>query len=477
MKKFSTYVLSVLCSLTAMAQPAEMNAVVPENLPLNAADAADAYSWLSKDGLRIYFTRDNSDDEIWKAERKSLTEEFKDPVSVTVNGISSDNDVFSCWLTDDEKTLFFVTHRGGNGFTTSLFRSTYDEVSKEFINPVKINLSGGDINETSYIFISGPSLTPDLKQLFVYYNDEHSDEHIACFTSNDGINYVFKLFLNNGNNYCPGSLADNGLSFYLSLRDEDNLLVKLSRPDLNSDFGNPEYFTVDKNINEGKGYYQPYVNTDLGLMAITFGLGNWESNDLAIVKLPTEKTIYKEKVDIVAEEVVKEVTEIEKEEVMAEVFEEVASIAEDKIVWHYIDVPQDSNTIRFIPAAHCTFGYEDSKVVFLGESSTDDTLSFDIEGDFIIPVSSSINSFSIKAMPNPASSYFTIVYNINTNSTERPIFEMTNLNGQIVKRFELESTSGNFEIDINGLAEGLYLYKLITPDFVSPVKKLVVKRQ
>ena len=35
---------------------------------------------------------------------------------------------------------------------------------------------------------------------------------------------------------------------------------------------------------------------------------------------------------------------------------------------------------------------------------------------------------------------------IAVGSTKRPIFEMTNLNGQIIKRFELESTSGNLKL-------------------------------
>ncbi|MFM9945439.1 MAG: T9SS type A sorting domain-containing protein [Bacteroidia bacterium] len=472
MKPISTFIFGILFGLSAFAQPADSVIIEPQNLPLNEEGKADAYSWLSKDGLRIYFTRDNSDDEIWKAERKSLTEEFKNPESIAIKGIGGGNDVFSCWLTEDEKTLFFVTHEGKNGFSTTLYKSTFDPFNKEFINPININLNGGEISETSSIFISGPSLTADLKQLFVYYNDEHSLEQIAWFTTTDGATYNFKKIVNDGTNYCPGSLADNGLSFYLSLRDESNLLVKLTRPDLSSDFGNPQYFKIDKNINEGKNYYQPSVNTELGIISLTYGEGTWETNNLAIIKLPTERTQPEEKTNFE----VAEIDSIESAEI--EVTEDWA--ADTAIifqnVWQFEDVeflPSDS--IAYVLAADCTFGYDDSELKFIAVSSTDDTLSFDTNDDLIIPVSYNQTSY-FNAMPNPASSSFRIMYYLKTNKTERPIFEITNLSGQILKRFELESTSGNFEIDIMGLVEGLYLYKIRTSDFASPVKKLVVKR-
>jgi hypothetical protein len=476
MKSIFAFTLSLICSLAALAQPADGVVLEPQNMPLNMENQADAYSWLSKDGLRLYFTRDNSSDEIWKAERKSISDEFINPKSISIDGVLGD-DIFSCWLTEDEKTVFFVTHENNGVFSTTLYRACYNEQSKSFKNPLKINLTGAEISVATSIFISGPSLTADLSQLFVYYNGDHSNERIASFTSQDGINYEFKSFLNNADNCCPGSLADNGLSFYLTLRNEDNLLVKLTRTDLNSEFGNPTYFIIDSSINTDKNYYQPCVNSELGIISLTYGIGTWESNNLAIITIPTQKTDYSDNVAFIPPSV----DSISSVDINFEEKPEnnilVDTISSIKFDWVFTDEVLIADSFATIAAFQCTYEYTVPNVVFLDETLTDDTLAFDTEDDFSTPVSNNrtdLNSFL--GMPNPASSSFRIIYDIKTNSSERPFFELTNLNGQVIKRFELESTSGNFDIDINGLAEGLYLYRVITSDFASEVKKLVVKR-
>jgi hypothetical protein len=472
MKSIFALTLTLICSMAAMAQTTDGVILEPQNMPINMENQADAYSWLSKDGLRLYFTRDNSSDEIWKAERKSISDEFINPKSILIDGVLGD-DIFSCWLTEDEKTVFFVTHEDKGVFSTTLYRASYNEQSKSFKNPLKINLTGGEISVATSIFISGPSLTEDLSQLFVYYNGDHSNERIASFASQDGINYEFKSFLNNADNYCPGTLADNGLSFYLTLRNEDNLLVKLTRPELNSEFENPTYYIIDSSINTDKNYYQPCVNSELGIISLTYGVGTWESNNLAIISLPTQKIDYTSNLVFIPPSV--DTLYIDEE--ISEKNITVDTLSSTKLNWVFTDEIVISDSFATIATIQCTYGYTLPNVVFLDESLTDDTLAFETEDNFSTPVSNNrtvVNLFS--GMPNPASSSFKIIYDIKTNSSERPIFELTNLNGQVIKRFELESTSGNFEIDINGLTEGLYFYKITTSNFASEIKKLVVKR-
>ena len=79
MKSIFALTLTLICSMAAMAQTTDGVILEPQNMPINMENQADAYSWLSKDGLRLYFTRDNSSDEIWKAERKSISDEFINP--------------------------------------------------------------------------------------------------------------------------------------------------------------------------------------------------------------------------------------------------------------------------------------------------------------------------------------------------------------------------------------------------------------
>ncbi len=419
MKSIFAFTLSLICSLAALAQPADGVVLEPQNMPLNMENQADAYSWLSKDGLRLYFTRDNSSDEIWKAERKSISDEFINPKSISIDGVLGD-DIFSCWLTEDEKTVFFVTHENKGVFSTTLYRASYNEQSKSFKNPLKINLTGGEISVATSIFISGPSLTADLSQLFVYYNGDHSNERIACFISQDGINYEFKSFLNNADNYCPGSLADNGLSFYLTLRNEDNLLVKLTRPDLNSEFGNPTYFIIDSSINTDKNYYQPCVNSELGIISLTYGVGTWESNNLAIITIPTQKTDYSDKVVFIPPTI----DSLEYAEVVYEDMVAADEIAFDTIaITSYDCFFADTSALDTIHSFFiCTFCNPEVGVFAL-EINFEDTLAFETEDNFATPVSNNTtigNSFL--GMPNPASSSFRIIYDIKTNSSERPVF-------------------------------------------------------
>jgi len=476
MKKISTFILCSLFSVCLLAQ-AE-GPLVATNYPLNEASKADAYSWLSQDGLRVYFSRGNSAGEIWKAERKNLSEAFSNPSTVSIDGIKGDDDVFSCWLTVDEKTIFFTTHEDGYGFSTFLYKATYDENSKSFMNAEKLNLTGGEISERSSIFISAPSLTADLNQLFVYYNDEHSDDRLACFTTTDGINYVFKSFVNDALNYCPGSLANNGLSFYLTLRGEDNTLVKLSRPNLNAEFGNPEYFKIDPSINVGKQYYQPSANTELGIISLTFGLGTWESNDLAIIKIPDTKTVVgapELASDIISEDKFPDQIEMAEE---ADVAEEL-SINEGLYIQSadapvHCDIPPSLSIDETIQN---WVVIDDTLLNVDIEFAIDDTLSFDSPDDLITPISKGYKeSMIFEAMPNPAATSFKIIYKLKTSGDEKPVFELTNLNGQVIKHFELASSQGNVDIDINGLAEGMYFYRILTSGESSPIKKLIVKR-
>jgi hypothetical protein len=294
MKSISMLILFVLASTCTFAQAVSSessNTIKIEDAywPLNSENKADAYSWLSKDGLRLYFTRDNSIDEIWKATRKSLNEPFSNPESLSIEGLAGDNEVFSSWLTSDENTIYFITREDNVGYSTSLYKANYDKTNNKFINPIKINLGLASKDDESDIFISGPSLTNDLTQLYVYYSEPgDGGDRIASFTSTDGLNYAFKNFLNNAENYCPGSISNDGLSFYLTLREQKNTLVKLSRTDLNSDFSNPIYFLIDTSAHSGKNYYQPNVNTELGILSITYGLGSWETNDLDVIKMPTQ---------------------------------------------------------------------------------------------------------------------------------------------------------------------------------------------
>jgi len=461
MKIILTFILSIMASVHSFGQPEDLrilNEILIEDSywPLNSENGADAYSWLSEDGLRLYFTRDNSIDEIWKANRKSINEPFSNPESVSIVGLAGDSEVFSSWLTPDENSIYFITRQDNMSYSTSLYKAQYDKINNKFINPIKINLNIVDENIETRIFISGPSLTFDLSQLFVYYSEPgEGGDRIACFTSNDGINYAFKNFLNNAENYCPGTLTNDGLSFYLTLREQNNTLVKLSRTDLNSDFSNPIFYKIDTLVHSGKNYYQPHVNTKLGIISMTYGTGSWETNDLEIIKIPT----------VISTEPIL-ASNVDTDESWNEYLEFIK--LEDSAFAVYVD----EDSVKAVEEYCCALEEKSMPVLALGDS-----MSIEIsELQTLQKVSNPNKRIIFEAMPNPVSDVFHLIYNFEDVTKEKLVFELMDLRGNIVKSEVLTQNSGNLEIDINSIAEGIYFYRIKSLNFVSENRRLFIKR-
>lgn len=81
---------------------------------------ADAYPWISGDGLRLYYTF-GSPSIICVSERSSTSDLFQRPVSVSIT--KNPGNIFSAWLNDGEDVMlyangssFFIAHRIGKYF-------------------------------------------------------------------------------------------------------------------------------------------------------------------------------------------------------------------------------------------------------------------------------------------------------------------------------------------------------------------------
>lgn len=142
----------VECTLT--------NAGTLENIrvmtELNTPDLSEAYPWISADGLRIYFTRN---DKIFTSKRNNRNESFQEPLELEFEGLSN-LQVLSCWLTRDEKKLFIVSDN-------IIYISERTSVKKKFSLPQIYTNEYKDFS-----FISGISFTPDLKELYLYHSDD-----------------------------------------------------------------------------------------------------------------------------------------------------------------------------------------------------------------------------------------------------------------------------------------------------------------
>jgi hypothetical protein len=70
---------------------------------------------------------------------------------------------------------------------------------------------------------------------------------------------------------------------------------------------------------------------------------------------------------------------------------------------------------------------------------------------------------NIGLYPNPASSQLNIVYNNASNSSNKTGIELFDLNGNIIRRFEVTAIEQviKVELDVDGLAHGLYFVRVV----------------
>jgi len=422
----------------------------------NNADKADAYSWMSRDGKRVYYTKDDSKEEIWMAERSGLEQAFQNPVAIQIEGLIGDVEIFSSWLTPDESTLYFITRESDEKFNTFLYKATFNKAKASFVNPQKINLDLGLNSKESSIFISGPSLSSDLSELFVYFSSNDNTDRIAFFEGTDGSNYTFRSFVNNADNYCPGTLSEDGLSFYLTLRPENNILVKLSRSQTHTEFSNPEYFVIDTMRNHGKNYYQPHINASLGILSITYGTGSWQSNDIDIIEIPKTKIMdYR---PFKNEEVL---SNIDAEEYKQPIDEAIFALTDTAFFPQNGNETSHSDTFIAVNSTETEPQTEDALINFNQKSSE---LSLDK------------NDLKIQLYPNPANEVINLSVDFGGNHPSEVQVDIIDLNGKVVYTEQLSLTTSELSITTVNLKEGIYFCRITAPGIASKNKKFVISR-
>ncbi len=123
---------------------------------LNDATMAESYPWLSKDGLRVYFTKQKGSSITFHfAERASINEKFGTPVKLDID-VADINNNMSCYLTNDEKEIFILS--GDKIYTAS--RGTTKE---KFGTPVEIAAASGNNG-----FMNGIALADNKSEMFVF---------------------------------------------------------------------------------------------------------------------------------------------------------------------------------------------------------------------------------------------------------------------------------------------------------------------
>ncbi len=274
----------IALSLPALAQKEEWLEVSELN-EVNSDSKADAYPWISDDGLRLYFSRENSDgvDQIMYTERKSLHEPFDEPETLPMD---HEEGYFSCWLNADETEIYYIVRKSYADLTVSLYKAKRSSRSEEFgkgkLVEIKGKLEG---------YIAGPSFTEDLSQLFLYNSGD--DDNIIMLERKSEYEYRFTQNLPLPSNYetNPGQLARNGLRYYVSLENNgkeefseegkmEHCFYYLERSDLTSSFGDPKF--VEGLYNKKfTNLNQPTLNRDESILFFIKSEENvWNNNDI-----------------------------------------------------------------------------------------------------------------------------------------------------------------------------------------------------
>jgi hypothetical protein len=123
---------------------------------VNDATASDSYPWLSKDGLRLYFTKQKgSSITFFSAERASADAKFSTPVKLDIT-VKDVNNNMSCYLTNDEKEIFILSG-------DRIYSATRNTTKEKFGEPVEIAAANNNNG-----FMNGIALTDNKEEMYVF---------------------------------------------------------------------------------------------------------------------------------------------------------------------------------------------------------------------------------------------------------------------------------------------------------------------
>jgi len=245
---------------------------------LNSSTGAEAYPWISSDGLRIYYTKSISNiNNIYFASRNTVHEPFSNAKALT---LGNENNIFSCWLTNDELHIYFI-----DNVSYKVYHAQRSSKLDDFGIPSEITIDSKVIG-----FKSGISFTPDFKQLFLY----NGTNNIIILQQNGTDNYVISdtLDIPNGSLACPGTLSQDGLTYYLGLTfSKIQKLYYYTRTSLSENF-TKLYYIDNKLINiDSKNMLQPFVSGAGNYFVFVSAVDYWQTNDLYIGYLKPAATL------------------------------------------------------------------------------------------------------------------------------------------------------------------------------------------
>ena len=433
------YCLLATFSGTALfAQNSSASAWIPQSLnQLNSPYDGSGYPWISADGLRLYFTGGADHDSFFYTSRTARTQDFGTPVPLL---LPAENDVLSPWLSADELEIWYVERMLDQDLPTTLTVARRASREEHFVDPQRVEV---DITDG---FISGPSLSRDGNQLFLYNAPDFGDNAIIQLKKVSETRFEVEKELTFGALKVAGSaqLSKDDLRLYVSLEDPSGQehLYYTERKNVNAEFDTQNLKKLGKNINvDAPKTFQPTVTADETEIFFTRNPdGMWAGNKIWTAELNLEEV----------EEI--KVDEIEE----ADPQDEYLSLDEFLVTDDWEELYGTERAVE-------------EETMVQAEEILAETAPVQEEADAL-----EIPEVSI-VYPNPSSGIFNFEFKL-PEGIQNPVLEVYSLEGVKQGSWPVEVASPTHTIDLTQLTAGTYLYRLVTDKGMSDTGKLILVR-
>ena len=234
---------------------------------INDTSNADAYPWISPDGLHLYFTRGSGSNHIVYSERPSTNDPFSLPVTLT-NPIGVPS---SIWLSDDELDAYICSG-------TSIYYCHRTATNLGFTTYTLLTMNG-----LSATFVGNVSLDSTQNEMYVYSVLGNSSISIYTRSSASSFDFVRNLTFPPGVAPTPGQLSKDNLTYYSSGRDNGskNRLYEFTRASTADTFDVSTFQLIPGTEDTTYQHSQPTANEDGTILFYAGALANtWGANEL-----------------------------------------------------------------------------------------------------------------------------------------------------------------------------------------------------